>query len=381
MFKFLQIQVCWLISNITCGTQEQVQAVIDSGIIPIMINQVFTKQKKKRIRSSSNKDTTTKAIDSETKQIENGIEENQTPIAENEEIEENDEELDENEEEADEGDQIEDQEDNENENEDEEVILPPTREQYANKNNNRYNMDPLNDPGFLIANNYNKKPKIGVSSSNFKQMYSYSDNRRSPFAQNNRISSPKYAQNSYFHDYGMNFNASRSAQTTNLNVQNEATWVLSNATMGSDEQVMYLAENGCTTVFCDVLLNPATDPKVMNVTLEGLKNILDCGAKDRRNNLKNMLLKEEISKKPNPNEAVSQFLENLNDSAKDNELCLKYGIENPFLKQISPKYVQRIAVLAHTNDTAKAILKIYFNPVFQEMFKKKKESENQNPNN
>ena len=63
-------------------------------------------------------------------------------------------------------------------------------------------------------------------------------------------------------------------QSSEFDVKKEAAWAVSNATSGgTDEQIAYLVKQGCIKPLCDLLA--CKDPKIINVALEGLQNILD----------------------------------------------------------------------------------------------------------
>jgi len=63
-------------------------------------------------------------------------------------------------------------------------------------------------------------------------------------------------------------------------IRKEAAWAISNATSGgSVEQIAYLVGQGCIPPLCNLLL--AQEPRVLNVALEGLENILRAGEEVR----------------------------------------------------------------------------------------------------
>lgn len=68
-------------------------------------------------------------------------------------------------------------------------------------------------------------------------------------------------------------------------IRKEAAWAISNATSGGTvEQIAYLVQQGCIPPLCNLLIAP--EPRVLNVALEGLENILRAGDELRvRNNL------------------------------------------------------------------------------------------------
>jgi importin subunit alpha-6/7 len=63
-----------------------------------------------------------------------------------------------------------------------------------------------------------------------------------------------------------------------LKVKREAAWVISNATnRGSPESIATLVQYGVLETFVNLL--ESDDVKTIAVVLEGLKNVLNCGAK------------------------------------------------------------------------------------------------------
>ncbi|CAL9777394.1 unnamed protein product [Musa acuminata subsp. burmannicoides] len=65
-------------------------------------------------------------------------------------------------------------------------------------------------------------------------------------------------------------------QHAEFDIKKEAAWAISNATSGSsNEQIHYLASQGCIKPLCDLLVCP--DPRIVTVCLEGLENILKVG--------------------------------------------------------------------------------------------------------
>ncbi|KAK8954026.1 hypothetical protein KSP39_PZI002665 [Platanthera zijinensis] len=65
-------------------------------------------------------------------------------------------------------------------------------------------------------------------------------------------------------------------QQAEFDIKKEAAWAISNATSGgSNDQIHFLASQGCIKPMCDLLLCP--DPRIVTVCLEGLQNILKAG--------------------------------------------------------------------------------------------------------
>eukprot|EP00253_Pinus_taeda_P023799 PITA_23799 len=65
-----------------------------------------------------------------------------------------------------------------------------------------------------------------------------------------------------------------------FDIKKEAAWAVSNATAGGDdEQINYLASQGCIQPLCDLLTCP--DARIITVCLEGLENILRVGEADK----------------------------------------------------------------------------------------------------
>lgn len=59
----------------------------------------------------------------------------------------------------------------------------------------------------------------------------------------------------------------------------EAAWAITNATSGgTPDQIRYLAMQGCIAPLCDLLT--VMDPKIVQVALNGLENILRLGEQD-----------------------------------------------------------------------------------------------------
>uniref|UniRef100_A0A5B6Z4Y8 Importin subunit alpha n=1 Tax=Davidia involucrata TaxID=16924 RepID=A0A5B6Z4Y8_DAVIN len=69
-------------------------------------------------------------------------------------------------------------------------------------------------------------------------------------------------------------------QNAEFDIKKEAAWAISNATSGgSNEQIRFLASQGCIKPLCDLLICP--DPRIVTVCLEGLENILKVGEADK----------------------------------------------------------------------------------------------------
>ncbi|XP_008781168.1 importin subunit alpha-4-like isoform X2 [Phoenix dactylifera] len=69
-------------------------------------------------------------------------------------------------------------------------------------------------------------------------------------------------------------------QHAEFDIKKEAAWAISNATSGgSDEQIHYLVSQGCIKPLCDLLVSP--DPRIVIVCLEGLENILKVGETEK----------------------------------------------------------------------------------------------------
>ncbi|XP_020591450.1 importin subunit alpha-like [Phalaenopsis equestris] len=65
-----------------------------------------------------------------------------------------------------------------------------------------------------------------------------------------------------------------------FDIKKEAAWAISNATSGgSTEQIHYLASQGCIKPMCDLLT--CSDPRVIRICLDGLKNILKAGEDEK----------------------------------------------------------------------------------------------------
>ncbi|KAK9206954.1 hypothetical protein WN943_017237 [Citrus x changshan-huyou] len=63
-------------------------------------------------------------------------------------------------------------------------------------------------------------------------------------------------------------------------IKKEAAWAISNATSGgSNEQIKFLVSQGCIKPLCDLLNCP--DPRIVTVCLEGLENILKAGEAEK----------------------------------------------------------------------------------------------------
>jgi len=66
-------------------------------------------------------------------------------------------------------------------------------------------------------------------------------------------------------------------------IRKEAAWAISNATSGgTNEQIQFLVNQGCIRPICDLLV--AQEPRILNVALEGLENILRAGEEIRMQN-------------------------------------------------------------------------------------------------
>ena len=64
--------------------------------------------------------------------------------------------------------------------------------------------------------------------------------------------------------------------TAEFDIRKEAAWAISNATSGgTDDQIVFLVEQGCIPPLCELLATP--DAKIITVALEGLENILKVG--------------------------------------------------------------------------------------------------------
>ncbi|KAN0018670.1 hypothetical protein ACTFIV_007479 [Dictyostelium citrinum] len=62
-------------------------------------------------------------------------------------------------------------------------------------------------------------------------------------------------------------------------IQKEAAWAISNATScGTPQQIHFLVSQGCVKPLCDLL--KVSDPRIINVALEGIENILVTGKKE-----------------------------------------------------------------------------------------------------
>ncbi|KAF6156593.1 hypothetical protein GIB67_014572 [Kingdonia uniflora] len=69
-------------------------------------------------------------------------------------------------------------------------------------------------------------------------------------------------------------------QNAEFDIKKEAAWAISNATSGgSHEQIQFLVNQACIKPLCDLLACP--DPRVVTVCLEGLENILKVGEADK----------------------------------------------------------------------------------------------------
>ncbi|MQL95110.1 hypothetical protein Taro_027773 [Colocasia esculenta] len=72
-------------------------------------------------------------------------------------------------------------------------------------------------------------------------------------------------------------------QTAEFDIKKEAAWAISNATSGGTHEqikyIMYLVSQGCARPLCDLLVCP--DPRIVTVSLEGLENILKVGEAEK----------------------------------------------------------------------------------------------------
>ncbi|CAN4110939.1 unnamed protein product [Withania somnifera] len=69
-------------------------------------------------------------------------------------------------------------------------------------------------------------------------------------------------------------------QNAEFDIKKEAAWAISNATSGgSNDQIRFLASQGCIKPLCDLLICP--DPRIVTVCLEGLENIMKVGEVDK----------------------------------------------------------------------------------------------------
>lgn len=68
-------------------------------------------------------------------------------------------------------------------------------------------------------------------------------------------------------------------QHGSFKIRKEAAWAISNATMGGDDaQIRYLVDQGCIPPLCDLL--EVQEPRIVEVVLDGLENILVVGQRD-----------------------------------------------------------------------------------------------------
>ncbi|KAK7337679.1 hypothetical protein VNO77_18264 [Canavalia gladiata] len=73
-------------------------------------------------------------------------------------------------------------------------------------------------------------------------------------------------------------------QYAEFDIKKEAAWAISNATSaGSNEQIKFLANQGCIKPLCDLL--SCSDPNVVTVCLEGLHSIMMVGEVDKEKGL------------------------------------------------------------------------------------------------
>ncbi|MBA0796242.1 hypothetical protein Gohar_007026 [Gossypium harknessii] len=69
-------------------------------------------------------------------------------------------------------------------------------------------------------------------------------------------------------------------QNAEFEIKKEAAWAISNATSGgTHEQIKFLVSQGCIKPLCDLLNCP--DPRIVTVCLEGLENILKVGEAEK----------------------------------------------------------------------------------------------------
>lgn len=66
-----------------------------------------------------------------------------------------------------------------------------------------------------------------------------------------------------------------------FDIRKEAAWAISNATSGGNsQQIKFLVHQGCIRPLCDLLT--VNDPKIVNIALEGLENILKTGEEESK---------------------------------------------------------------------------------------------------
>ncbi|VVT46564.1 uncharacterized protein SAPINGB_P001276 [Magnusiomyces paraingens] len=73
--------------------------------------------------------------------------------------------------------------------------------------------------------------------------------------------------------------------SSDFKTKKEACWAISNATSGGlakPEQIRYIVNQGCIKPLCDMLVSP--DNRVIQVSLDGLENILKIGELDKQQN-------------------------------------------------------------------------------------------------
>jgi len=71
-------------------------------------------------------------------------------------------------------------------------------------------------------------------------------------------------------------------QNADFKTKKEACWALSNATSGGlsqPDQIRYLVSQGCIKPMCDLLAS--MDNKIIQVSLDGLENVLKIGENDK----------------------------------------------------------------------------------------------------
>lgn len=66
-----------------------------------------------------------------------------------------------------------------------------------------------------------------------------------------------------------------------FDIRKEAAWAISNATSGGNsQQIKFLVQQGCIRPLCDLLT--VNEPKIVNIALEGLENILKIGEEEAK---------------------------------------------------------------------------------------------------
>jgi importin subunit alpha-6/7 len=67
-----------------------------------------------------------------------------------------------------------------------------------------------------------------------------------------------------------------------FSIRKEAAWAISHAASnGSENQIIYLVDQGCIPLLCDLL--SGNDPKIIKIALKGIENILKVGETDSVN--------------------------------------------------------------------------------------------------